>query len=147
MLEFKPDWEKTKERYRAWWAGEVIDRCAAAAYAWKPEGPPPPPLPPKMEDRWLDHDYLTALNDYTLRHTFYGGEALPIWHPGYHGWNTIPVFLGSNVILKEDTAGVEPLIPEGSRADYDCSTLAIDPSNEWWRRNMEMQRLTAPIRA
>ncbi|HUS58981.1 MAG TPA: hypothetical protein VM141_10045 [Planctomycetota bacterium] len=143
MLEFKPDWEKTKERYRAWWAGEIVDRCAIAAYAWKPEGPPPPAPPSKIEDRWLDHDYIAALNDYNLRHTFYGGEALPIWHPGYPGWNTIAVFLGSNVTLKEDTAWVEPLIPEGSLADYDCSALVIDPSNESWQRSLRMQRHTA----
>ena len=27
MLSFKPDWEETKQRYLAWWQGEVIDRC------------------------------------------------------------------------------------------------------------------------
>jgi len=34
-LLYKPDWEEAKERYRAWWAGEAIGRCALSVVVRK----------------------------------------------------------------------------------------------------------------
>jgi len=108
QLLFKPDWEEAKERYKAWWAHEVLDRCALWVTAPKadPAAEPPPPLPTKVEDRWLDLDYVAAANDYQMRHTYYGAEAFPVWSPGYPGWTFIPCYMGAPVTLSEDTGWV-----------------------------------------
>ena len=142
-LLYKPDWEETKERLKAWWAHEVIDRCAIQVYAPK-EGLPSeePPSVPSVPHRWLDYDYLRARNDYQMRHTFYGGEALPIWNPGYPGWNCIPVYLGASVTLKESTGWISPTIQRGTLTDYDYRNLVIDPDNRWWKRALEMQNFS-----
>ncbi len=133
-LLYKPDWEETKERYKAWWAHEVIDRCAISVTAPRADLPPdePPPLPEKVEDRWLDIEYIRASNEYRLPRTFFGGEAIPIWGPGYPGCKTIPTFLGAPIELKEDTGWVSPIIDEGDLTDHDYRELVIDPDNRWW---------------
>jgi hypothetical protein len=84
-LLYKPDWEETKARFEAWWTGEALDRCVIQVTAPGDDAPveDPPPLPEKIDDRWLDYEYLRAANECRLRHTFLGGEALPIWNPGY----------------------------------------------------------------
>jgi len=145
MLAYKPDWEGVKERYLAWWEGEVVDRCCIAVYAPRDGMPPeePPALPAKVENRWLDLDYLRAANDYRLRHTFFGGEALPIWHPGYPGWSGHNVFLGCPISLAEDTGWTDPLIGDGALTDYDYHDFILDPRNHWWRFTQEMLRVAA----
>jgi hypothetical protein len=53
----KPDWDQTKDRFEVWWAGEAIDRCLVQVTAPK-DGVPhaePPPVPARVEDRWLDY--------------------------------------------------------------------------------------------
>ncbi|MHB9133961.1 MAG: hypothetical protein ACYDBB_23075 [Armatimonadota bacterium] len=143
-LQYKPDWEMAKQRYLAWWEGEIIDRCAISVFAPKAGAPPeePPALPARVEDRWLDYDYLAALNDFWMRHTFYGGEAFPVWSPGYPGWGFIPSFLGSRVTLDEDTGWVYPILDHGDLTDYDYRTLTIAPDNPWWVRAQEMLRFS-----
>src|SRR5450759_5427442 len=104
-LLYKPDWEETKQRYLAWWAHEALDRCAiqvtatrdgAEKMAW-PERPKTP------EARWTDLDYISKLNDLGFRKTYYGGEAFPLWYPGYKGHTAIPAFLGCPTDLDFET--------------------------------------------
>ena len=143
-LLYKPDWEETKERFEAWWAGEALDRCLIQVTAPRSDAPveDPPPLPEKAEDRWLDYDYLRALNDYRMRRTFYGGEAFPVWNPGYPGWAFIPCYLGARIDLKEDTGWIYPLIEEGELTDHDYRKLVIRPDNPWWLRAQSMLRFS-----
>lgn len=69
---YKPDWEEAQERYRAWWAGEVLDRCAMAVTAPRADAPDqPPPSPPATPlARWTDLDYAADWNEYVMRRTF-----------------------------------------------------------------------------
>lgn len=144
QLEYKSDWEETKERYEAWWAHECFGRCAISVTA--PRKDPPdgswPPLPDRVEDRWFDHEYIAASNEYRLSHTFFGGEAVPLWHPGYPGWSTIPCFLGSAVDLDETTGWVYPIIQDGALTDHDYHNLVIDPENCYWKQWLEMLRFS-----
>lgn len=144
-LEYKPDWEETKERYRAWWAHEYFGRCAISVTAPKADLPPvpPPPAPARIEDRWLDPDYLRAANEYRLSRTFFGGEALPVWNPGYPGWASHSCCLGARVELDEATGWVYPLWEEGALTDYDYRSLVIRPDSPWYVRSQEILRLGA----
>ena len=38
-LLYKEDWEETKERYKAWWAGENFGRCAFWVTAPRDDAP------------------------------------------------------------------------------------------------------------
>jgi hypothetical protein len=139
---YKPDWYKTKERLSAWWEHEIMDRCVIGVTAPRVGiGPAlPPKLPEKMEDRWLDFSYLHDLNEYHMSRTFYGGEAFPVWNPGYPGWDLYAVYLGAGVDLKEDTGWVSAVIEEGDLTDHDYSKFTIRPDNRWWRFSQEMHR-------
>ena len=94
-LAYKPDWEQTKRRYEAWWAHEAIGRAAMAVTA--PKGRPPsvvaPPRPGTPEQYWTDLDYMSAVSEYRIARTFYGGEALPVWGHGYPGNRSLGAFL------------------------------------------------------
>lgn len=133
-LLYKPDWQETKERFKAWWAHEDFGRCALSVAAPRDgrSDAPPPPLPEKVEDRWLDFDYLHAANEYRMSRTFFGGEALPKFTPGYPGWDFIPAYLGARVDLAEETGWVHPIISNGELTDHDYNTLKIQPDNKWW---------------
>lgn len=133
-LLYKPDWEETKERFKAWWAHEDFGRCALSVVAPKDgrRDMPPPPLPEKVEDRWLNFDYLHAINEYRMSRTYFGGEALPKFTPGYPGWDFIPAYLGAQVDLAEETGWVHPMLANGELTDHDYNALKIQPDNRWW---------------
>lgn len=104
-LEYKPDWEETKKRYKKWWAGEYFGRCAISVTAPK-NNPPPVPKPPpakSVEQKWYDLDWISAQREFAMARTFYGGEALPVWSGGYPGHTAIPAFLGCPTKLDFNT--------------------------------------------
>jgi hypothetical protein len=133
-LLYKPNWEETKKRMAAWWAHEDIGRCALAVTAEKTDAYriAPPPLPEKIEDRWLDLDYLGAVQEYTMQQTYYGGEAIPVWNPG-DGWIHIAGFLGCPIELREDTGWPGTILEKGNLTGYDYQKITIDPNNRWWK--------------
>ncbi len=139
-LLYKPDWEETKERYRRWWSGDYFGRCGLWVTAPKANhgAEAPPRQPDRIEDRWLDLDYLRAVNEYHLSTAFYGGEAFPIWSPGYSGWNSLGAFLGCSVTLHETTGWIDPLIADGDLTGHDYRRLVINPENPWWQKQLEI---------
>lgn len=86
-LTYKADWEAARERLRRWWQHEYFGRCALAVTAPRdnPRERPAPPAPKTVQERWYDLDAIAARNEYTFSRTFYGGEAIPMWHAGYPG--------------------------------------------------------------
>ena len=141
-LKYKPDWEQTKERYKAWWAHEYFGRCAISVVARRTDAPdePPPATPADPHRRWLDYDFLHAINEWGMGRTFYGGEAFPVWNPGYPGWSSIPCFLGASVKLDHATGWVDPLIGDGALTDHDYRDLVIQSDNHWWVTTQNMLR-------
>ena len=104
-LEYKPDWAETRQRYIAWWKHEYFGRCALWVAAPKHDAPdvPSPPHHTSVRQKWYDLEHIDRWNQYTMSRTFYGGEALPVWNPGYPGNNSIPVLLGNDFELDEHT--------------------------------------------
>jgi hypothetical protein len=138
-LLYKPDWDETKPRYEAWWAGEALDRCAIWVTA--PLDGLPDAAPPKMPEdpiqRWTDLDFISRLNDFEHSRTFYGGEAFPIWHGGYPGHVDLHVFLGCPLSLDYETGWATPILND---ADWDVRTLKIDKNGRWWKFGLELLR-------
>ena len=132
---YKPDWDQSKKRLEAWWHGEAVDRCAMAVWAPRDDRGrfTPPSFPARMEDRWLDLDYLSARNEYEMETTFYGGEAFPLWNAGYPGWDLMQSYLGAPVTLMEETAWIDPILSAGRLTDYNFQDFTIQPQNRWWK--------------
>lgn len=144
QLLYKPDWEQTKDRYLHWWAGGDFGRCGLSIHAPKEWAHlEAPPLPEKTEDRWLDTEYLCAMNQYRMASTFYGGEAIPVWNAGYPGWDFIAAFLGSTVDLHETTGWVHPLMTTEKLVDTPCQELTIQPGQHWWQFGQKIHELAA----
>jgi len=148
-LLYKSDWEETKKRYEAWWNHEAIGRCAIWVTAPR-DGVPeeePPPMPKQKNVRWFDFNYLYAINEFAWRHTFYGGEAFPAFHPGYPGWGWMATYLGCPITLDDttDTGWVEPIINQGTLTDYDYRRLVIDSQNHWWKINLKLLHFAAEV--
>ncbi len=144
-LAYKPDMPECCERFGKWWQGDYFGRCAIAVYAPKdgvPHADPPPP-PAKVGSKWMDFDYIKKFNDWILPRTFYGGEAIPVWNPGYPGWTFIPCFMGAKIDLDDDTGWVNPVISHGALTDYDYKDLVIDEDNAWWRLTLDMMDFAA----
>lgn len=136
-LDYKPDWESAQRRYRAWWAGEVLDRCLLAVTAPRADAPdiPYPARPATPAMRWTDLDYAAACNEYHMRRTFYGGEAFPTWTVGYPGHTAIPAFLGCPTELDFDTGWWHPCVM-GDNLDA-VFDLRIDTAGAWWQFNLQ----------
>ncbi len=135
QLEYKPDWEETKERYSAFWAHEYLGRAAIAANAPldnPPDDPPPPSQPATPLERWTDIDYAAACNTHGIRRTFYGGESFPIWTVGYPGHTAIPAFLGCPTQLDFHTGWWDPVVT-GEGLAGDVLKLRINRDGEWWK--------------
>jgi len=146
-LAYKPDWEETTERYRAWWAHEYFGRCALAVTGVR-EGAPELPWPPRPAtplERWSDLDYVAACNDYNMRRTFYGGEAFPTWNGGYPGHTSIPTFLGCPLDLDFDTGWWHPIITGESLEEV--LELRIDRDSEWWKFTLKSFERAARLHA
>ncbi|HUS47289.1 MAG TPA: hypothetical protein VM098_04175 [Phycisphaerae bacterium] len=130
QLLYKENWEATKQRYRAWWAGENFGRCGlwvTAPRARPMNVPPPPPRPATPEQRWTDLDYISAYVEHAHATTFFGGEALPVWQAGYPGHKNLPAFLGCRVELDFNTGWVRPML---NGEAIDCTSLTLDESND-----------------
>ena len=131
-LLYKPDWEEAKQHYLAWWAGEALDRCMLFVTAPREDIEPsePPKAPEDPVRRWTDMDYIARRNQYRHSHTFYGGEAFPIWIVGYPGHTSIPTFLGCPITLDHETGWHTPIL---NGDDWDVRGLKIDKEGYWWK--------------
>ncbi|MCL2814711.1 MAG: hypothetical protein FWD23_08930 [Oscillospiraceae bacterium] len=142
-LLYKPDWEETKERYKCWWARENSGRCAISIRAPKdkPLCQKAPDIPKKAEDRWLDVDFIKNRMEYYLGATYHAGEALPVWNAGYPGWDFIPVYLGCDVKLTEETGWHSHILQNGELTDYGPEDIKIDENNKWFKFAVEIHEL------
>jgi len=131
-LLYKSNWEETKQRYLAWWAGEAFDRCMLGITAPRKDvkDDEVPKAPNDPVRRWTDLDYIASLNDYTHSHTFYGGEAFPVWSGGYPGHTSIPTFLGCPITLDQSTGWWKPILKGDN---WNVTSLKIDKEGYWWK--------------
>lgn len=141
-LLYKPDWELAQQHYLAWWNHEAFGRCALSVAAPKKDPPPVemPPMPSTPEARWMDLDYLTAVNHYNHNRIYYGGEAFPNWNGGYPGHKQLAVFMGCPVTLSFDTGWVDPIL---NGDDFDVLSLKIDEDNPYLKFTEALLRRAA----
>ena len=107
---YKPDWEETKERFVAWWAGEVIDRVAMSVTA--PNGKScrevtQPDDPFRVHG---DPEYLVEMCEATFSTTYYAAEAFPC-RTLLIGW----AFLDTPVTYAPNTIWSEAVIEDYAR--------------------------------
>ena len=137
------EWEDCKKRYAAWWAREDFGRAGIwiTAPINKERGGPFPEYPAAPAERWLDKGFICSRMNYILEHTYYGGDAFPIWNAGYPGWDALPTFLGCDVTLDEETGWWVPFMEEGDLCSYNPVGIQIQPDNPWYKMSSEYRLL------
>lgn len=126
---YKEDWEEAKERYSAWWDGEIIDRPAISVTALR-DGVESAP-------RWDNWDFARHADDPSMAissfedwcdATFFGGESFPNCWINL-GAGVCAAFLGADAHFYSDTVWFETPMEWDELGD-----IELDLENEWWLR-------------
>ncbi|MDP6777876.1 MAG: hypothetical protein QGI83_14045 [Candidatus Latescibacteria bacterium] len=132
-LVHKPEWPEARERYRALWAGEIVDRACIAVTAVTGDYDLPP-KPESPEALHTDIDYALGLAEGRQKNVYFGGEAIPFSGSSLLGYAAF----GGRPEFREPTIWIHPAID-----DYD-DPYRFDPDNPWCRRYIEVvHRLVA----
>jgi len=134
-LQQPAEWEKTQQRFTAWWHGEIIDRPLLLIRAPVPPSPDDRPVPPAADpvQQWTDHDYVIRMNEWAFGHTKFLGDA---FHYGVAslGPGTLAIHLGSRPVFAPDTVWYEPT---GKGIE---EPIRFDPNERWWQWTKELTR-------
>ncbi len=129
-LLYKPDFDEATRRWRAFWAGELLDRPPAVITARR-EGAPQCPAIPQIVG--LDGDFTAPLDMFEewAETIYFAGEALPRFVPSF-GPSQCAGFLGGEIITSEhsgDTSWIVPCIEDWQES----LPIRLDPQNHYWR--------------
>ena len=138
---FKDDWDKCKERFNAFWSGEIIDRCCFAVTA-----PRNKPLDSNIEfkeakdlvQKWTDPENRFREAMHYFSNTFFGGEAFPLF------WNNLgpgvgASFMGSGFKLTDNTVwfDVNPIIKDWKN----MPEITFNQDSEMWKTVWDMTEM------
>ena len=138
---YKDDWERAQQRMLAWWEGEVIDRVCfqvtaplTPAYGLQDLKSPEILEPVDLYEYWTNVDYVIERTAERILHTFWGGEAFPLFWPNL-GPDAFAAFFGAELhFLDQRTSWVSPIITDWQSAPE----LRIKEDNCWYRLQIEL---------
>jgi len=134
-LEFKPNWDETRERMIRWWKRENTDRPMMRLAFPRPDFVHPNlNTPQKIEDQWLDIDYLIRLHTAHFTRMIYLAESFPDACANL-GPGTFGVYLGCRTTFAPDTVWYDPIVKDVTELE-----LAFDPQNRFWLWTIEITR-------
>lgn len=134
-LEFKPDFERAKKYWDAFWAHEIIDRPCTVIWAAKS---PKPVSQPRLQP--ADHDFQQMFDIYDQHlatHEFLG-ECIPGFRPGF-GPDQMAAFLGVPLIISpdsNDTSWTEKIVTDWQG----FLPIELDENNYYYKRMKEFHQ-------
>ena len=141
-LERKPDWERVRQRYEAWWTGQLRNQPllkVTAPLPDRPAVPEPPTDPDRLLRYFTDPDEVIPRILAQADRTYYAGDAFPAIFPvtgqlvaiqaAYHG---CPYY----IMPVANSAWADPAIHSWEGR----APVEYDPDNWWWQAS---QRLLA----
>jgi len=145
-VEYKPDWEKARERYRAFWSDEELERCLLWVINYRSQSQRSfllhnPHMPnyqievirdEELLYRWTDFDFLLSYHQKVFSCLYYAAEALPVFWINL-GPGVMAAFLGSKPEFRKDTVWFHP-----SLDSLQNLTLRFDPENQWWKLTLSL---------
>jgi len=131
-FKLKPDYEKSRRRYMAFWEGEIIDRPPVSIILPVEH---PTPVPHKEykthQERWLDIDFRAEVTAIQMANYEYYGDALPIAWPNM-GPEIFSAWCGCGYEFGETTAWSEPCVldwdKDGERAVFKAFRCSVGDS-------------------
>lgn len=143
-MEFKRDWEKTKQRLLLLWKRELLDRCCISVTAPKDPRDPyieqKPTEPDALRGWYNDAEWILKRNIERFEKTYFAGDALPCIFPyfgtGGHAKYIVPE---EQTVYEPDTIWINPI--EEEFPDYD---FRFDPqTNPVFQRELSIIRYLA----
>ncbi len=137
----KPDFQKTLERFEAWWHGEVLDRPVVTAYVLPHCAPV---LGSKthvsMLDRWLDVEFQVERAVEEMECRSYVADGFPAYCPNV-GPEVTATLLGCVVdFLDERTGWAKPVVQQPE--DWAKVTIeSLDFTGRFWQTMTQMTNL------
>jgi 5-methyltetrahydrofolate--homocysteine methyltransferase len=144
-LLYKDDWSRVRQRYEAWWAGEMLDRPIVQVTAPKAAPEPrdvPPPDPDELLQWFTDPEIVIPRLERTMARTYWGGDAFPVAFPFSPSLPAIEAaYLGCpyTVVPGSDTGWASPIIEDW----HTRAPIEVNPDNWWWRKTRELLTLGA----
>lgn len=138
-LEFKPDFEKTRSAWAAFWAG-TLDRPIYTAIVPRLGADPAPP--PTYGSGW-DGDFDPVVEQalrFFATHDFLG-DAIPFYYAEFAA-SHFAALLGCDLRFDADSSGgwTEPSLVN---ADLDTVEIRFQREGPWWRRTAEFLQVLA----
>ena len=138
-LLYKPDFERVKEYWRAFWEKEVIDRPLISVTS--PKNNVEQKMPRYLAG--IDGDYIGALKQYEAHAatTYFGGEAIPSFEITL-GPDQFAAFLGAELEHLKDinTTWVKPNIKNWKDVSF-----KLDPNNPSWAHILSFYKESVPF--
>ncbi len=130
----RTEWERSRQRYIAWWNHGLLDRPLLRVLAPRQPGASPP-RPRDAREQWLDGEYRLRRFAWDLEHLHYGGDAFPLFEPQL-GPGSLAIHLGSPPVFTPETVWYDPII-----ADLATAPLPrYDPNERYWAFTKELAR-------
>ena len=127
-------WERVRETYRRWWAGELNRPIVPVELAGRDPGRPEPDVPlltqATCHDLRIPADDLVDRLDYELSTRVYLGDAFPQAGLDAFGPGVIAAMLGARL---DNSSGQVWFFPEEDRPITEIH-FEFDPDNVWFKR-------------
>jgi hypothetical protein len=131
---YKPDWERTQQKFIEFWNKENHDRPLITISGLK-DGYIPKKItaPEKFEDRWTNIEYVIESSRESFASTFFGGEAFPNLWPNL-GPDIFGAILGDKIAFGENTSWSLHTMGGWENA----KKFEFNPENKWWKKIKQM---------
>lgn len=138
----KPDFEETRNRWRAFWAGEIIDRPCVRIVSPR-QGAQPHPHPPAVHIHTTDYRSIAEEFDEWASTMWFGGEAVPAFMPNF-GPDQFAAFFGSQLAYSSESSDTTWAVP--SIENWAAADICFDsPRGQWWDRMLEFLSAIADV--
>jgi len=113
-MDYRDDWDRSRQRFEAFWQRELTDRCCIAVRARRKNAPPylqfkPPHREEKLLRAWLDPELNLQRMLGNFERTYYGGEAYPAATMCL-GASVMAAFYGAKVEFRPETVWYHPTL-------------------------------------
>lgn len=137
----RDDFDKTKERFKALWEREVIDRCCVSI-SWT-DGSRLKDIhrfPKNTEDQeryWTDPEWVLMRNMDVFKNTYYGGDAFPLTWVNLGPSGHAGFLKGIRHRYMPDTIWFDPILDE---EELDPDKITFDENSFLYKKTLEMAR-------
>lgn len=134
MLQYKANWDETKQRFSAWWKNEKTDTPLMNIQAVR-KRPLHDLLPEEPFDDSADRYLNVKKNAVNMKNRYALVEPLADSMPQFSmdlGAGSMALYLGGEPVFKPETVWFTPFLSDYSKQ----LPLRYDPENYWWNKHL-----------